>query len=417
MAERINFTIRTLSAIPAADQGKRAYYNDAKDRCLQLAVTDRGAKTFYLYRKIKGRPTRVYLGTYPDMTIELARKAFHKNLHKIMDGLDPVIEKKTERAKSVTLQQAFEAYKKARKGLKPKTLYDYERVLTVAFPDWQNRPLLSITKDMVAKRHTALGKQGEAYANLAMRVLRAIFNFAGGQYEDPQGRPLVPENPVKRLSQTRAWYRNKRKDSYIKRHELPAWFKAVLALKNESEDNNAQTVADYLLLLIFTGLRRTEAATLTWNQIDLKAKTLKLLDTKNRENHTLPLPDFLCELLNKRQQAATTKYVFPGDGGKAGYLIEPRKQISKVIEASEISFMLHDLRRTFITVAESLDISAYAVKRLANHKMSGDVTAGYIIMDAERLRKPMQKITDYLLAAAGQRKGQVVKLAERSKTK
>ena len=59
--------------------------------------------------------------------------------------------------------------------------------------------------------------------------------------------------------------------------------------------------------------------------------------------------------------------------------------------------MLHDLRRTFITAAESLDISAYALKRLLNHKMSNDVTAGYIINDVERLRKPMQLITDHLL--------------------
>jgi hypothetical protein len=29
--------------------------------------------------------------------------------------------------------------------------------------------------------------------------------------------------------------------------------------------------------------------------------------------------------------------------------------------------------------------------------MNHDVTAGYIVMDVERLRKPMQKITDYLL--------------------
>ena len=29
--------------------------------------------------------------------------------------------------------------------------------------------------------------------------------------------------------------------------------------------------------------------------------------------------------------------------------------------------------------------------------MNGDVTAGYIMSDAERLRKPMQIITDYLL--------------------
>lgn len=40
-----------------------------------------------------------------------------------------------------------------------------------------------------------------------MRVLRALFNFAAGQYENAEGRSLILENPVKRLSQTRAWYR------------------------------------------------------------------------------------------------------------------------------------------------------------------------------------------------------------------
>ncbi len=60
-------------------------------------------------------------------------------------------------------------------------------------------------------------------------------------------------------------------------------------------------------------------------------------------------------------------------------------------------FISHDLRRTFATIAESLDLSAYALKRLLNHKMGNDVTAGYIMRDAERLRKPMQQITDFLV--------------------
>jgi nicotinamide mononucleotide (NMN) deamidase PncC len=33
--------------------------------------------------------------------------------------------------------------------------------------------------------------------------------------------------------------------------------------------------------------------------------------------------------------------------------------------------------------------------------MNNDITAGYIIMDAERLRAPMQKITDHLLKRMG----------------
>lgn len=79
------------------------------------------------------------------------------------------------------------------------------------------------------------------------------------------------------------------------------------------------------------------------------------------------------------------------------YRIEPRKQIAKVIAASDVQFSIHDLRRTFITIAESLDIPAYALKKLLNHKMNNDVTAGYIMLDVERLRNPMQMITDYIL--------------------
>lgn len=92
--------------------------------------------------------------------------------------------------------------------------------------------------------------------------------------------------------------------------------------------------------------------------------------------------------------------VFPGTGA-AGHIIEPRKQMAHVTKASGIAFTVHDLRRTFITIAESLDISAYALKRLLNHKMTNDVTAGYIIADVERLRKPMQLITDFILKSMG----------------
>lgn len=52
-------------------------------------------------------------------------------------------------------------------------------------------------------------------------------------------------------------------------------------------------------------------------------------------------------------------------------------------------------------MAAGLDISSYALTRLMNHKMSGDVTAGFIVTDVERLGKPMQQITDYFLKCVG----------------
>jgi len=38
--------------------------------------------------------------------------------------------------------------------------------------------------------------------------------------------------------------------------------------------------------------------------------------------------------------------------------------MAKVIETTGIQFTVHDLRRTFITIAESLDIAAYALNLL-----------------------------------------------------
>ncbi|HAU1143656.1 TPA: integrase [Legionella pneumophila] len=75
--------------------------------------------------------------------------------------------------------------------------------------------------------------------------------------------------------------------------------------------------------------------------------------------------------------------------------------MANVTKLSGIHFTVHGLRRTLITIAEGLDTSAYALKRLMNHKMNGDITAGYIVTDVDRLRKPMPQITDYFLKCMG----------------
>lgn len=372
----------------------QVFYRDDQLKGFALRVTASGSKSFIVEKNIGNKVRRITLGKYGALTVEQARKEAQKMIGQIATGIDPIAEKLTSKMNEITLNEVFEDYTKARKSLKHNTLYNYKRVLTIAFASWGKKPLISITKDKVAKHHDKLGKEhGEAYANLAMRLLRALFNFAAGQYEDAQGKSLITENPVKRLSQTRAWYRVERRQTFIKSHELAPWYAGVQKLQNE-------TLRDYLLLLILTGLRRQEAATLRWDQVDLTAKTLTVLDTKNHESHTLPLSNYLYELLSSRSQQKINDYVFPGNGA-AGYIIEPRKQMVHVTKASGVHFTVHDLRRTFITIAEGLDISAYALKRLMNHKMNGDITAGYIVTDVERLRKPMQQITDYILKCMG----------------
>jgi integrase len=348
---------------------------------------------------VHGKVRRKTLGKYGVLTVEQARIKAQKFLLTATDGGDPMAERREVEARQVTLATVFETYLQARKGLKPSTVHNYRRMMKEAFSDWLERPLGNISKDAVGRRHARIGARSPSQANNAMRVLRAMFNFAAGQYEDAEGRSLFPENPVSRLSHTRAWYRIDRRRTVIKRTELSAWFQGVMALKADSTDEQASVVADLLLLLLFTGLRRSEGLTLQWDNVDLREKTLTIQDTKNHEPLTLPLSDFLMELFQQRQKNAVSPYVFPGTG-EYGHLIEPRPQMRKVTQQSGVTFTLHDLRRTFITVAESLDVPVYAIKRLVNHKMNQDVTAGYVVMDVERLRAPMQKITDHLLSLA-----------------
>jgi hypothetical protein len=85
-------------------------------------------------------------------------------------------------------------------------------------------------------------------------------------------------------------------------------------------------------------------------------------------------------------------WVFPAFS-KSGHVEEPREKIDGV------AYTIHDLRRTFITVAESLDISPLVIGALVNHRQpTGSTTAGYVAMETERLRAPMQKVNERLLA-------------------
>ncbi len=384
-----------VDKVPLPDVGKdgkgtQAFYRDSAIAGFGLRVTSAGAKSFIVEKRIDGRVKRKTLGRYGNLTVEQARKEAMKFLGKVASGGDPIREVSEKRAQRITLKDAFDDYLTTRKSLKPNTLNDYQRSMREMFKDWQSRALKDISRDMVLSRHAEYGQRSPARADNGMRILRAVFNHALQRYQDASGKPFLVANPVNVLSHQRAWYKVERRQSLIKDHQLKAWYDATMQL-------NRQTTRDYLHLVLLTGLRRTEAATLTWDQVDFKDKTLTIPDTKNGRVHRLPFSDAIEALLDRRHKAQESPYVFPSDAER-GHLSEPRTAIKRVCALSGVTFTLHDLRRTFITAAERLDIPAYALKRLMNHKDPNDVTDGYIIFDVERLRLPMQKITDFFEA-------------------
>jgi len=232
-----------------------------------------------------------------------------------------------------------------------------------------------------------------------MRYLRALFNFAQAQYKNDDDRPIIAVNPVKVLSELKAWHRVDRRRTVINPDDLGPWVKAVLNLKNDAH-------RDYLLFVLMTGCRRNEGMGLMWEDVNLKAKTVTFKDTKNHSDHTLPLPDRIAAMLAQRHEAQAARppekqsiFVFADSNGRK--LGDMRTTQAAVTQASGVNFCIHDLRRTFATLAESLDVPSYALKRLLNHAAAGDVTSGYLIITTERLREPMEKVCDFVLKSAG----------------
>jgi len=389
--ETINFTKAQIER--CQPRAKRYLVHDEKTPGLVLVVHPSGTKAFQVYRKLHGRPRRVTLGRWPSMTPEQARRQAAKVIAQLVEGIDPNEQKRRDRAQRLTLGEAFCEYI-ASVSLSPNSVKAYTLSVDRDLKDWKDRALASITGQMVVARHRKLSTRSPTTANRAMRVLRAVWNHARGMSEDEDGNPLLPEPPTRKLQ--RSWNRETRRDGHILPSQIKPWFRAVNRLPETLQRGDGLLARDYLTFVLLTGLRRREASSLPWSDVDLQNRTIQIRHTKNHTPFTLPMSDYLTAILSSRKDNyGGNDRVFP--------IEEPRRFVQRVREDSGVGFTIHDLRRTFITIAESMDISLFAIKALVNHRSNTgtDVTAGYVQFTTERLRKPMQQINDYILSHAG----------------
>jgi integrase len=391
---KLKLTARAVERLRAPDpSGKQRLYWDATLRGFGVLVSGTtNGRSYVVQRDLPGGKTRrVTLGATNVLTAEAARKRAEVVLADLYRGIDP----KAAARDRLTLRDALNDYLDRHKSLRDKSAADYRAGIERHLSSWLDQPLRSITPQLVVQRHAAIAEEvkangrykGETTANGVMRALRVIWNAAA------EINPNLATNPVRILR--RSWFAIARRERLVRPDELPKFYAAVRALPN-------QIAADYLTLLLFTGLRRQEAASLTWDDVDLPGRVIRIPGARTKAGRKLDLPmtDFVHGLLAARRAIGHTHYVFPSNS-KAGYLAEPKFFLNQVALKSGIRVSVHDLRRTYITMAESTDISPLALKALVNHSLGGGVTEGYIQMTAERLREPAQRVADRLKESIG----------------
>jgi len=339
-------------------------------------------KTFVAQCDIRGRTTRVTIGQYGIYTIVQARKKARELLLQMTNGENPNTVKRIQKSKTITLKEAAVLYLNSPKMLlerSPRTSEGYRETLERYLKDLLNKPLAEISRKMVRERHSKIGNEcGHYAANGTMRSFRAFWNRAMKEYE------YLPVCPTINVD----WFPEYRRQEPIPVEELPGWYRKVMALENPIR-------RDYHLFVLFSGVRRNDAATMRWEHVNLEAATLFRPNPKGgrKRAFTIPLSDFMIEILKRRKKeneifVPRSPWIYPAQSA-SGHTEEPKEKT--------IKWSCHRLRDTYTTAANSAGLSPYDIEVLTNHRPANNsVTAGYINQGIEQLRESQQKVTDYL---------------------
>lgn len=384
---KINFTKAAIEGLKAPESG-RVYVYDEKTAGLTVCVTAAGSKTFYLYRKVGGKPERIRLAAWPDMTVANARKHAERHNGKIAEGENPNDKRRDSRG-APTLRAMFDDYlalptrTKAKRPKAPKTVKGYRQQFEAYLDDWANRPLSAITRADIEKRHNALAEHHGYYtANRVLSLIKALYSAAMdlGRYN---------ANPAARLRP----FEEETRERFVGADEFPRFWQALEAEPSEK-------VRDFFKCCLFTGQRRSNVQAMRWEDINLERGIWTLPKTKTGK-HEVPLTIEALEVLRRRHKEAAEDavYVFPGRHG-SGHLTDPMRQWREILKRAGIKDLrIHDLRRSLGSWQAITGASLPIIGKSLGHRRA-ETTTIYARLSDDPVRASMTTATAAMMAAA-----------------
>lgn len=392
-------------------------YVDTATKGFGLRVTASGAASFIVQGMIAGqkKEARITIGSYGAWTVEDARRRAEQYKHQFEDGIDPRDVRRHDEVMRVSLMDVCTAYTSRPGKLRASTAAEYKRHVEKVFASWKDKPIASITRDMVQQRHREIvekgleGKRGApASANSAFVTLRILINFAVDEYRRPNGEPLIMHNPVGALKHHWA-PTGDRTERYIDKRKVGAVWNKLMEMRSNPRNREALAGIDLTTFLLLTGARRDEAAALTWDRVhideeDSTNNLWHLTERKRGQPIFLPLSSQAVALLKsrprlRRDDGSDNPFVFPS-WGKTGRIIDARSSMEVVSELSGKHLSLHDLRRTFSNIAmRECRVEKFRTDLLTGHKPSkDDVTASnYLdLTNLSWLQPQVQMIGDWI---------------------
>lgn len=382
---------------------------------LGVRVSVTGDRAWVLERRVNGKTVRRTLGKAAGagaISADTARRLQLQISSELQSGVDRAREiraaRRAEREAGVTFAQALEAYvtgkRRGKDGLplKERTKHDYLAMVappgttkrgkpTLEGPlhPLADRPVAKLTADEIRELHGALLERGPRQASYALQVLRAVLNWHGVRIENsPLDRTTAGRDRIV-LAPTVGRPRP------IPPEKLATWWQAATAREGSA-------AADGCRFILLTGCRPGEvfgsafAPGLRVRDVDLEGGRVELVDTKNRQPHVVMLSTQAREILARHCKGKKR-------GARVFDVEDPGKTLEAInAEVGVAGITPHKLRHTFGSVAEEL-VSGYALKRMLNHALGGDVTGAHYVGKSEtQLRLAWQTVADFITSGQSQ---------------
>jgi integrase len=345
-------------------------------------VIPRSGTPYWMLRYTSNkRRKEMTLGQYADLSLKDARFEAAAKQKQNREGMDPLLAKQRSKQESIkTVNDLFnDWYPTLESRLKhpqiPKRIYTKDIA-----PHIGEFKLDQLSARDIRNIIEAIKKTGRmAIANDALGYCKQLFNHA-------IKLDLMGLNPASAFTFRDAGGLEKSRERALSEGELKQFFSVAKAnSKSFSREN-------YLacLLLVSTGVRKSELCEAKWEEFSLEEGLWKLPASRSKTNvgFDIPLaPQVLVWLEELKVRAFGSGYVFPSRRTSTrphmgsdtlnraisklfGHEAGKKKQPPNLMGDME-HFAVHDLRRTCRTLLAQQGTPGYVAERCLNHKLKG----------------------------------------------
>ena len=295
-------------AIRALKPQRRSYMiADEKGLCIEVAVS--GSKLWRFRYRFAGKPRKLALGPYPEVTLKEARRLRDEARSAVRDGIDPGVERKnaklTARFNAANtfgaVAEEYIEHRLVKEGRAAVTVEKAKWLLIQMKPIW-DQPLVEIRPAEVFGVLRRLEGQGKHETAKRCRSFTSrVFRYAAAT-----GR--AESDPAAMLGGQLIAPKVKHHAAILEPGKLGELLRSIDAFEGAPITRLALQIAPHVMA------RPGELRQATWDEFDLDAKIWRIKPErmKMRRPHAIPLSEQVLGYLGELQQFSGPEgYVFP----------------------------------------------------------------------------------------------------------